>query len=87
MLPQCFAFGRVDDDLRGRGTQATVSGKLHHWDLRVRRDVAPIYVHILFLEESWCGDAGFDDNSSRSSSFVYAIKLEVGAPFDSNTGG
>jgi hypothetical protein len=57
------------------------------WDLRVRRDVAPIYVHILSLEESWCDDASFGDNSSRSSVFVYAIRLDVGAPCDSDTGG
>jgi hypothetical protein len=57
------------------------------WDLHVRRDVAPIYVHILSLEESWCDDAGFGDDSSRSSSWVSAIKLDVGAPCDCGTGG
>ena len=57
------------------------------WDLRVRRDVAPIYVHILSLEESYCDDGYFGDHASRSSSFVYAYKLDAGAPFDSDTGG
>jgi hypothetical protein len=53
------------------------------WDLRVRRDVASIYVHIPSLEESWCDDAGFGDESRRSSNWLSSIKLDVGAPCDS----
>jgi hypothetical protein len=52
------------------------------WDVRVRRDAAPIYVHILSLEESWCDDSSFDDGTSHSESFVYAIGIDVEAPSD-----
>jgi hypothetical protein len=50
------------------------------WDVRVRRDAAPIYVHILSMEESWCDDSSFGDGTSRSQSFVYAIGIDVEAP-------
>jgi hypothetical protein len=50
------------------------------WELSVRRGVAPIYVHILSMEEYWCDDSVFGDDSSRSESFVYAIGIDVGAP-------
>jgi hypothetical protein len=52
------------------------------WDIRVRRDAAPIYVHILSLEESWCDDSSFGDGTSRSESFVYAIGIDAGVPSD-----
>ena len=46
------------------------------WDVRVRRDAAPVYVHILSMEESWCDDSSFGDGTSRSESFVYAIGID-----------
>jgi len=49
------------------------------WDVRVRRDAAPIWVHILSLEESWCDDSSFGDGTSHSESFVYAIGIDGGA--------
>jgi len=50
------------------------------WDVRVRRDAAPIYVHILSMEESWCDDSSLGDGTSRSESFVYAIGIDAGVP-------
>jgi hypothetical protein len=49
------------------------------WELRVRRDATPVYVHILSMEESWCDDSGFGDGSSRSESFVYAVCIDAEA--------
>ncbi len=49
------------------------------WEVRVRRDAAPIYVHILSMEESWCDDSRFDDGTSHSESFVYAVGIDVAA--------
>jgi hypothetical protein len=57
------------------------------WDVRVRRDAAPIYVHILSLEESWCDDSSFGDGTSRSESFVYAIGIDAGDPSEPSTAG
>jgi hypothetical protein len=50
------------------------------WDLRVRRDAAPVYAHILWLEESWCDDSGLFDGTSRSESYVYAIRIDAASP-------
>ncbi len=52
------------------------------WGVRVRRDVAPIYVHILSLEESWCDDSRFGDDTSHSESFVYAVGIAAAASSD-----
>jgi hypothetical protein len=52
------------------------------WDVRVRRDVAPVYVHILSMEESWCDDSTFGDGTSRSESFVYAIGIDCAQDAD-----
>lgn len=50
------------------------------WEFRVQRHVAPIYVHILSLEEYWCDDSAPGDDTSRSESFVYAVQIDAGSP-------
>jgi hypothetical protein len=47
------------------------------WDLCVRRDAAPIYAHIRHLEEYYSDDSSFGDGTSRSESFVYAVRIEA----------
>ncbi len=49
------------------------------WELRVRRDVAPVYVHMLSINEYYCDDATWDDGINERRKYVYAVRVDVGA--------